>query len=212
MPSSALRAGDVLAAVLWCATYLLVLRRSALDQVSGMPLPALAAAFAWETIFGVVRPTLGLPPVVVPAWLSIDALLLVQYVRYGAAVRRANARAVAWFAACTGAALVVALALEYACILDTGDRDGVVSGFAVNVVMSLAFLAMLAQRPDLRGQSVSIALAKLAGTAATIPHALALHGALWSLRTFVVVTIASDVAYLVLLDRACRARGIRARW
>jgi hypothetical protein len=204
----------VVAAVLWCATYLLVLRRSALDQVSGMPLPALATAFAWETIYGVVRPTPGLPPLVVPAWLSIDTLLLVQYFRYGAAARRASRRAVAWFAGCTGAALLVALALEYGCIIDTHDRDGVVSGFAVNVVMSLAFLAMLARRPDLRGQSLSIALAKLVGTVATIPHALALHGALLSLRTFVVVTVVADVAYLVLLDRACRARGIRpwTRW
>jgi hypothetical protein len=213
MVASAMRAGDLLAAVLWCVTYLLVLRRSALDQVSGMPLPALASAFAWETIYAVVRPTVGLPRVVVPAWLSIDALLLVQYLRYGAAACRAR-RAVAWFVACTGAAILVALALEYACIVDTNDRDGVLSGFAVNVVMSLAFLAMLARRRDLGGQSVSIALAKLVGTAATIPHALALHGALFSLRAFAVVTVLSDVAYLVLLDRACRARGIRpwTRW
>jgi hypothetical protein len=217
MPSPVLRAGDVLAAVLWCTTYLLVLRRSALDQVSGMPLPALATAFAWETIYGVVRPTLGLPPLVVPAWLAIDVLLLVQYLRCGAAACRRSARAHAhadtWFVACTGAALLAALALEYACIVDTNDRDGVVSGFAVNVVMSLAFLAMLT-RPDLRGQSVPIALAKLVGTAATIPHALALHGALLSLRAFVVVTVGADVAYLVLLDRACRSRGIRpwTRW
>lgn len=198
-----LRASDLACFALWAATYLLILRRGFLDRASGMPLGALAPAIAWEAIFGVLRPTRDLPPFAVPAWFALDALLLVQFFRHGLARQRGRAGA-GWFVARTAAVLAGAFAIEYAATLDAHDADGVVSGFAVNVVMSLAFLAMLERREDLRGQSMGVALTKLGGTAATVPHALAMHGALRSLRTFMVLSLACDVAYAVLLHRAFR--------
>ena len=204
------RIADVASGILWCATYALILRRGFLDRTCGVPLVALAAAITWELIFAVVRPTPGLPPFVVPAWLVIDCGILYLHLRYGGDERRRATRAGrAILHARCAAALAGAFALEYAVILDWGDEDGVYSGFAVNVVMSLAFLAMLDRRRDVRGQSVYVGMSKLLGSAITIPHAYALHGSLWSLRAFMVVSLLGDVAYVVLLDRRCRAQGIR---
>lgn len=192
------QATDVASGILWSATYLLILRRGFLDRTSGVPLLALAAAITWELIFAVVRPTPTLPPFVVPVWLAIDSCLLYQHLRHDSPVRAVSL-----------AALAAAFALQYAVVVDLGDVDGVWSGFAVNVVMSLAFLAMLERRRSARGQSMYIAIGKMVGSAITIPHAYALHGSLWSLRAFMGVTLVGDVAYAVLLARQCRGERIR---
>jgi hypothetical protein len=202
-------ATDLAGGALWGATYLLILRRGARDRTSGVPLLALASAFAWELLFGVVRPTAKLPPFVVPVWLSLDACILYQFLRYRTAASTRRARALR----CAGvlAAVLGALGIEHALVVDLGDLDGVWSGFAVNAVMSAAFVARLARRREVGGQSMAIALAKLAGSAFTVPHALALHGSMASLRTFIAVTLAMDVAYVVQLHRTCRSRRSGAR-
>ena len=204
------RAADVASSVLWSTTYVLILRRGLLDKTCGVPLLALASAITWEFIFAVVRPTPRLPPFVVPVWLAIDSAILYQYLWYGAAERRrAGGAALATFYATFLAALSGAFGLEYAVIRDWGDGDGDYAGFAVNVVMSLSFLAMLDRRRDVRGQSMYIAMGKLSGSAIAIPHAYTLHGALWSLRAFMAVTFLGDVVYAALLARQCRAQRIR---
>jgi hypothetical protein len=202
------RSTDIASGALWAVAYLLIIRRGFLDRICGAPLLALVSAITWELIFAVVRPTPGLPPFVVPAWLAIDACILYQYLRYGAA-ERARPAARAMFYAGFAAALAGAFALEYTLILTFGDRDGVYSGFAVNVVMSLAFIAMLRRRRGVRGQSMYIAASKLSGSAIAIPHAFALHGSLLSLRALMGMTLLSDVVYAALLDRRCREQGIR---
>jgi hypothetical protein len=201
---------DVASGLLWSVAYLLILRRGFLDRAPGTPLAALAPAITWEILYGIVHPTPDLPAFVVPMWLAIDAAIVYQYLRYGLAEqRRARPISAARFHARFALAMALALGIEHAVIRAIGDRDGVWSGFAVNVIMSLAFLDMLARRRDVRGQSVYIALAKLAGTAVTIPHALALHGDLGSLRAFMAASVVADVAYVVLMARQCRAQGIR---
>jgi hypothetical protein len=201
---------DLAGCFLWAVTYVLVIRRGSLDRASGAPLLALASTIAWELIYTVVRSTPRLPGFVVPAWLVIDAAILYQYLRYGPARRRRTAKAApARFYAKVAAAVAVAFALEYSVILDHADRDGVYSGFAVNVVVSLAFVAMIERRRDVRGQSMYIALAKLVGSAIMIPHAYALHGSLWSLRAFMGATLLGDVVYAALLHRQFWAQGIR---
>jgi hypothetical protein len=193
---------------LWAIAYLLLGQRGQLDGRSGVPLPALAAAFAWETIYAVLHPTPVLPSFVAPLWLSIDGLLLWQYLRLGGAARSGRARA--WFYAGTAVALACAFGIELGAVVALADRDGAVSGFAVNAVMSVSFVAMVRRRHDVRGQSLYFAIAKLAGTATAIPHAVVLHGAPWSLLALMVVAVAADVAYVALLRARCRALGVPA--
>jgi hypothetical protein len=67
---------------------------------------------------------------------------------------------------------------------------------------------MAQRRRDVRGQSLYFAIAKLAGTVIGIPHALALHGALWSLRALMGAAVAADVGYVALLHGRCRTAGV----
>jgi hypothetical protein len=203
------RAADVASGILWAVAYVLIIRRGFLDKTYGMPLPGLALAITWEFIFAVLRPTPELPSFIVPAWLVIDSCILYQYLRYSPAEQQpAQPFTAAWFYARSAAALAGAFWLQYSFILDAADRDGAVSGFAVNLVISLAFIAMLERRRDVRGQSMYIALAKLVGSAVLIPHAYLLHGSLRSLRALMVTTFICDVVYAVLLHRQCRVQGI----
>ncbi len=200
-------ATDLASSALWAGTYLLILLRGARDRTSGVPLAALVSAFAWELLYGLVRPTAALPLPVVRAWLLLDACIVYQFLRYRTAAWTQRTRSLR----CAGvlAAVLAALAIERALVVDLGDIDGVWSGFAVNAVISTAYVARIARRPDVGGQSMYIAVAKLVGSAVVVPHALSLHGLMASLRAFIVVTLAMDVAYAALLHETCRAQGIR---
>lgn len=200
---------DLASGLLWVGTYALVVRRAFLDRASGVPLLALAATFTWELVYTVVHPTPTLPRWMVPAWLSVDAAILYQYLRYGLAERWGHERA--WFLARTAAALVAAFALVHTATRDLRDRDGIWSAFGVNAVLSLAFVSMAERRTDVRGQSMYIATGKLAGSALAIPHAHALHPSLASLHACMAVMLSADVVYVGLLHRRCRALGI-APW
>jgi hypothetical protein len=201
---------DVAQGALWALTYVLILRRGFLDKTCGMPLTGLVLASTWEVIFGVLRPTPGLPAFVVLTWLAIDACIVYQYLRYGPVdLQREGRRATAWFYARFAAVWAGALWLEHAFVLDWGDADGAYLGFFVNALMSLSFITMLERRRDVRGQSMYIAMSKLLGSVVAIPQAYVLYGSLRSLRAFMVVMSACDVAYAVLLYRQCRAQGIR---
>jgi hypothetical protein len=205
-----LRVLDFAAGALWALTYLLILRRGFLDKSCGMPLAALVLATTWEVIFGVLQPTPEFPPYFVPIWLALDTCILYQYLRYGPVdLTREGRKASAWFYARFAAVWAGTLWLQHAFVLDWGDRDGAYSAYAVNAGMSLAFIAMLERRRDVRGQSMYIAVSKLLGSAVAMPHAYALHGSLRSLLAFMVVTLACDVVYVVLLYWQCRAQGIR---
>jgi hypothetical protein len=205
-----LRAADIAFSIVWAGVYVLILRRGRLDRTSGVPLAAVAAALGWEITFGVVRPTLVIPRIVVPAWLALDAGVFYQYLRHAAGEHGARTPA-ARAALYTGIGAVVggAFGLQYTFARDWGDVDGSYSAYVVNVVMSLSIIAMLLRRRDVRGQSMYIALAKLVGSALGFPHAYVLHPALVSLRALMGVTFLSDVVYAVLLWKQCRAQQIR---
>ncbi len=149
--------------VLWTLAYLLMIRRGFLDRTYGMPLVALCANLSWELIFSFVYPH-DLPQRAVNVvWFSFDLVILLQLILYGprefADLSRRAFYALFALALATsfGAVLSVTLALD--------DFDGAYSAFGQNLMMSVLFLAMLYSRRSLRGQSVSIALLKMGGTA-----------------------------------------------
>ncbi len=149
--------------VLWTLAYLLMIRRGFLDRTYGMPLVALCANLSWELIFAFVYPH-DLPQRAVNAvWFSFDLVILLQLLVYGrrefAYLSRQAFYAVFALALATSFGAVLSVTLE----LD--DFDGAYSAFGQNLMMSVLFLAMLYARRSLRGQSVSIALLKMGGTA-----------------------------------------------
>src|SRR5919205_4690336 len=149
--------------VLWTLTYLLIIREGFLDRTYGMPLVALCANLSWEFIFSFVYPH-DLPQRAVNvAWLSFDLVILLQLLGQGP--REFAALPGRLFYAMFALALATSFCAVLAVTLEFDDFDGVYSAFSQNLMMSILFIAMLYSRRSLRGQSVWIALLKMAGTA-----------------------------------------------
>jgi hypothetical protein len=149
--------------VLWTLAYLLMIRRGFLDRTYGMPLVALCANLSWELIFSFVYPH-DLPQRAVNVvWFSFDLVILLQVLLYGprefAELSRRAFYALFALALATSFGAVLSVTLEF------DDFDGVYSAFGQNLMMSVLFLAMLYARRSLRGQSATIALLKMGGTA-----------------------------------------------
>jgi hypothetical protein len=148
---------------LWTLTYLLIIRQGFLDRTYGMPLAALCANLSWEFIFSFVYPQ-DLPQRAVNiVWFSFDLAILLQLLGHG--LREFAGLPWRAFYAMFALALATSFGAVLAVTLEFGDFDGVYSAFGQNLMMSILFIAMLYARRSLRGQSVWIALSKMAGTA-----------------------------------------------
>ena len=149
--------------VLWTLAYLLMIRRGFLDRTYGMPLVALCANLSWELIFSFVYPH-DLPQRAVNVvWFSFDLVILLQLLLYGSREFADLSRRA--FYAVFALALAASFGAVLSVTLELDDFDGAYSAFGQNLMMSVLFLAMLYARRSLKGQSVSIALLKMGGTA-----------------------------------------------
>lgn len=93
----------------------------------------------------------------------VRPLILYQLLAYGPREFPSLPRRV--FYAVFFLALAAAFGAVLSITVEFGDFDGAYSAFGQNLMMSVLFLSMLYSRRSLRGQSVSIALLKMAGTA-----------------------------------------------
>jgi hypothetical protein len=147
----------------WTVAYLLIIRVGLREQTYGMPIVAFAANISWEFIYSFVRPSNGVQHAINVAWFLLDCAIGYTIVRFGPREFPYLSRRV--FIGC----LIVLLALAYPAVNLIGTQfdagDGVFSAFGMNLMMSGLFIALFIARPAGRGQSVGIALAKLAGTA-----------------------------------------------
>ncbi len=128
-----------------------------------MPLVALCANMSWEFIFAFVYPH-DLPQRAVNVvWFSLDVVILFQLLLYGPREFAGLSRRLFYIG--FALALATAFGAVLAVTLEFDDFDGAYSVFGQNSMMSILFVAMLYARRSLRGQSVSIAILKMGGTA-----------------------------------------------
>jgi hypothetical protein len=195
------------AGVLWTVAYALIIRRSALDRVPGMPMTALCINVSWEFYYSVVSPHPAPQLYVNWVWVLLDLVIFAQFVRDGReelapAVPRRTFLPV----------LAFTLGMSYAGVVATGhdlhDADGMYSAFGSNMLMSLLFLRMLQRRGDVRGQSLYIALAKLVGTLCVCIVAQREHPERHLLDVFYAGILVFDVTYAVSLARRSRELGL----
>ena len=146
----------------WTVTYLLIIRRGFADRTYGMPIVALCANLSWEFIFSVVRPHAGVQRIGDILWLTLDVVIAYTALRYGPREFRYLPRPV-FYAGFAGTLVLAYLGVDAVC-REFDNGNGIYAGFADNLMMSGLFLAMLASRGGLRGQSVSIAALKCVGT------------------------------------------------
>jgi hypothetical protein len=149
--------------VLWTITYLLIIYRGFLDRTYGMPLVALCANLSWEFIFTFVFPHGPLQRPVNVVWFSLDLIVLYQLLRYGPREFTGLSKKVFYSMVALG--LCMAFLAVLLITLEFEDFDGAYSAFGQNLMMSILFVVMLYSRKSLRGQSLSIALSKMGGTA-----------------------------------------------
>jgi hypothetical protein len=149
--------------ILWTITYLLIIRRGFRDRTYGMPLVALCANLSWEFVFSFVFPHGPVQRPVNIVWFSFDLVILYQLLRYGPREFPRLPKKLYYGTVAVG--LCTAFLAVLFVTLELEDFDGAYSAFGQNLMMSILFLAMLYNRGSLRGQSLSIALTKMGGTA-----------------------------------------------
>jgi hypothetical protein len=149
--------------VLWTITYLLIIRRGFLDHTYGMPLLALCANLSWEFVFSFVFPHGPVQRPVNIVWFSLDLIILYQLLRFGPGEFPRLPKKL--FYGTVTLALSMAFFAVVFITLEFEDFDGAYSAFGQNLMMSVLFIVMLHNRGSSRGQSLSIALTKMGGTA-----------------------------------------------
>lgn len=197
----------IAAGLLWTVAYALIIRRSALDRASGMPMTALCLNFAWEIYYSVVSPHPAPQVYVNWTWVLLDVVIFAQFVKYARAEFEPALSPRLFFPV-----LAFTFALAFFGVVatehDLHDTDGMYSAFGINVVMSFLFIRMLLRRGDVRGQSLYIALAKGIGTFCLCIVAYGEHPERHLLNVFYVGSVVFDAAYVVLLAKRSRELDI----
>ena len=217
----------------WLVAYVGIIRRGFADQTFGVPLPALMANLSWEFAYGFLLDPLGdyFHTSSIPGFL-VDTIIAAQTWAYGAAQFQGTVLG-RHFRPLFLLGLAIAFPVTYYGFLDLNDPDGEYTGFGINLMMSILYLAMLGSRGSSAGQSMYIALGKWLGTfcawTATALTVTTTPGRTWptSVREFLgralrhrsypltplvnVLygwTFVLDAAYSVALYRRLRAEGI----
>jgi len=195
--------------IFWSATYLLIIRRSILDQTYGMPLFALCANISWEFIFSFIYPPSIIQHVVNLVWFALDVVILIQFLRYGPREFADLPKRV--FYVGFGLALVTSFFAVLLITLEAHDRGGVYAAFGQNLMMSVLFIAMLYHRRSLRGQSIGIAVCKLLGTALASLAFFLFYRQSALLLFFYIAILVYDVIYVgmvVYVQQRARIKAI----
>jgi hypothetical protein len=190
---------------LWFLTYGLLIRVQARDRTFGMPLVAVGVNLAWEFTYAAIHPyPHGLQPVIV-VWVLLDLVIVYQTLRYAPAAFPD----LPWAAVYGTLALSAAIGLPLVLTIGDafGDAWGVHAAYLDNLMFSALYLAMLHGRRSTRGQSLGIAVTKLAGTG-LISLAFAFFPPMFAgsplLLTLFLACLLLDMAYLVAY---CRMRA-----
>lgn len=160
--SAAFLAMSVASGICWIVAYALIIRRGFLDRSYGMPLVAVCVNISWEFIFTFLIPHEVPQSYINAGWLILDLFILIQLLVFWRSDFRKLDEVV--FYPFVAAALLASFGLIYTMAVEF-DGCGAYSAFGQNFLMSVLFMIMLFQRNSLLGQSVYIALVKMAGTA-----------------------------------------------
>ena len=162
MQSAAFRALSLASGACWIIAYALIIRRGLLDLTYGMPIVAVCVNISWEFIFAFLIPHDPPQRYVNAGWFLLDLFILGQLLLFWRSDFPAlEGRIYYPFVVLS---LLASFGLIYTITLELADC-GAYSAFGQNYLMSVLFLFMLFHRNCLLGQSVYIALSKMAGTA-----------------------------------------------
>lgn len=199
----------------WLTAYVLIIRRSFLDQACGIPAAVLGANLAWEGLLVFYFPTSS-PGVKVGygLWLLADLAILYSCLRWGPAdytnrfIRR-------WFYLLFALGFFLAIFTEAAFLTVYRDLDGQMLGWILATLNAGLMIAMLLRRGSVRGQSPYIALCCFLGNATgllqdlVLPPAPPFAPAL--LHPLATCALTLNAVYFLMVWDQCRLEGIDPR-
>ncbi|MFD9702441.1 hypothetical protein [Lentzea sp. NPDC059081] len=193
----------------WTLTYLLAIRQAVLDGRVGVPAHLVAVNFAWEFTLTFVLEQVPEQRPVNLLWCLLSGVLLYQAFRFGHADHpRMSPRAFRWSVA--GVAVWAALAV-LAAANEFHDTNGMYTGMIIQVPLSASFLFLLDRRGSSAGQSMHLAVVKLAGSVAAGLTAFLVYPGRYLFLVLVPTYVVLDIVYAVRLRRVMLAEG-RAPW
>lgn len=189
----------------WLFAYFFVIRQASIDKYSGIPVTVVGVNFAWEFSGAFIVQQTPIQRPIDFSWMILDIFILRQALRYGhkdypslslKAFRTMVLCILGW-----SVILIVASAYEF------NDLQGIYTGTALNVFMSLAFILMLRRRDSSVGQSMYIAVCKAIGSFFAGVTVFVMFPDRHLFVVWFVTIWALDAAYIVLLHRKIRAEG-----
>ncbi|HSV67596.1 MAG TPA: hypothetical protein VLJ59_17045 [Mycobacteriales bacterium] len=150
--------------IAWVIAYAAIIRRGFADSTFGVPIPALAANLSWEFVYGFLLDPLGdyIHILSIPCFV-IDLVIAWQAWKYGKADFASPFVRDHFHAILTGA-IAFAMPAMYLSFVEFNDPDGEYTGFGINLMMSILYIAMLERRNSIGGQSMYVAVFKWIGT------------------------------------------------
>ena len=190
--------------IFWTAVYILIIRLGFRDKTYGMPIAALCANISWEFIFAFLYPHASPQDYINIVWFAFDLIIVFQALRFG---RVAFEQAWLFYPAFV-LGLIVSFGVILTLTVEFNDWDGKYAAFGQNLMMSILFVAMLLKGRGVEGQSIYVALFKMAGT--LLPSVLFfLRFPTSPLLNFLYISIfVFDLIYAILLYAKYRELGM----
>ncbi|MGW3622311.1 transmembrane-type terpene cyclase [Streptomyces sp. NPDC000880] len=151
----------------WTIVYIDAIRIGFRQKTYAMPMAALGLNFAWESVYAVrsLTEAVSLQGLVNLVWALADIAIVYTFFAFGRAeFPRFVTRTMftVWGVLLFGASYAV----QWLFLAEFGDNAARYSAFLQNLLMSGLFIAMFVARRGLRGQTLTIAIAKWLGTLA----------------------------------------------
>jgi hypothetical protein len=153
----------------WTIVYIEGIRLGLKDRTYAIPFFALALNLAWELIYAVIgvrTSPADVQTAINVIWFLFDIGILYTYLKFGKQYFPTSLPQ-SWFLPWTVLVLVMAFLVQYAFLREFGQmKGGSYAAFLQNLLMSVLFITMLAQRGSTTGQSLVLAVSKWIGTLA----------------------------------------------
>ncbi|MDO4941551.1 MAG: hypothetical protein Q4E73_01770 [Lachnospiraceae bacterium] len=202
----------LLSGICWCIVYEECIRLALKDKTYAMPFWALALNITWEGIYTYydlcVRA--DVQGIVNVLWFCMDVIILALYFKYGRKQHEAGSDRLFYLWTILGVAAMFLVQFAYVKEFGLeGHLSAQYSAFAQNLIMSIAFIHMLIQRGNTKGQSMLLAIAKWIGTLAPTITMGIMSTNYVVLACGLLCTI-YDLIYIVLLYRTKKREQLEA--
>lgn len=191
----------------WMVVYIKLIHLGFKEKSYGIPFIALALNLNWQGIYSYLNlknNLLTMETYIILVWFVLDILVLSTYLIYGKKYfpKHTNKE---YFWPWSILIFIMSFAIQYSFVIEFADSAKVYSAFIQNLIMSILFIIMLANRPDIKGQSLIIAINKWIGTlASTI-----LFGVILDNKLVLILGIFCcifDIIYIYFLNHVKRLR------